>query len=129
MTKTELKQIYHLNREIRMWQRELSRLREKSPIGSPDLSGEPHGSGISDKVGDMATTIADIELIIQGKLAEIQVQRKKVMDYIDGVEDSQMRQIITLRHVNCMKWNEIADEVGGNEDSVRKAYCRYLKTH
>jgi hypothetical protein len=129
LTKEELKQIYYLNKEIKMWQKELERLQCKSLIKGQEITGMPFVTGTSDKVGDMATTMADIEAIIRGKLAEIQLQRKKIIEYIESIGDSMMRQIIFLRNVSCMSWPQIANELGGNntEDSVRKMYDRYIK--
>lgn len=129
MTKEDLKQIYYLNREIKMWQRELERLQCKSLIKGQEITGMPFITGTSDKVGDLVSTIADIEAIIRGKLAEIQVQRKKIIEYIDSIDDSLIRQIVFLRNVSCMSWNQIANELGGfnTEDGVRKIYDRFLK--
>ena len=49
------------------------------------------------------------------------------MDYINSIDDDFMRQIIYLRNVCLMQWNEIAGTVGGNtENSVKKAYSRFV---
>ncbi|MFA9376248.1 MAG: hypothetical protein ACERKZ_05765 [Lachnotalea sp.] len=129
MTKEELKQIYNLNKEAEMWQRELNKLESMSLVKGQEITDMPRCSGTSDKVGDLAIEKVEIESIIKGKLAEIQLQRKKIMEYIDNVEDSTMRQIIYLRNVCCASWNEVANSVGGNstEYSVRKKYSRFLK--
>ena len=129
MTKEELKQIYYLNQEVKMWQRELERLQCKSLVKGQEITGMPFLTGTSDKVGDMVSTMVDIERIIQGKLAEIQLQRKKIIEYIDSIEDSLLRQIMFLRNVSCMNWNQVANELGGynTEDGVRKIYERFLK--
>lgn len=129
MTKEELKQIHHLNNEIRMWQKELETLQCKSLALGQQLTGMPGGSrGISDKVGELACNIRDMEVVIQGKLTEIQFQRKKIVEYINTVPDSMMRQIIYYRNVSYMGWNEIADNIGGGntKDSVRMAYDRFF---
>lgn len=128
MTKEELKQIYYLNKEIKMWQRELDRLQCKSLVKGQEITGMPHVPGISDKVGDIATEIKYIEDIIKGLLARIQIERRRIMEYIDNIDDSLLRQIIFLRNVSCMSWNQIAKEIGNNtEDSVRKMYDRFIK--
>ena len=112
-----------------MWQKELNKLRSKSLVKGQGITDMPHTPGTSDKVGNLATNMAEIEMIINGKLAEIQIKRKDIMNYIDGIDDSMMRQIIYLRNVCCMSWNEVANTVGGNntENSVKKMYSRYLK--
>lgn len=128
MTKEELKQIFYLNKEVKMWQKELESLQCQSLVKGQEITDMPFGSGISDKVGRMAVEMADIEAIIRGKLAEIQLQRKRIIQYISNIEDSYLRQIVFLRNVSCMSWNEIAREIGGNntEDSVRMTYNRNI---
>lgn len=129
VTKEELSQIYYLNKELRMWQKELESLECQSLLRGQQLTGMPFVSGTSDKTGDIATTIADIKNIIIGKQAEIQIQKKKIMTYIEQIEDSCMRQIIFYRCVSCMSWNNVAQEIGGNntEDSVRMAFNRFFE--
>lgn len=129
VTKEELSQIYYLNKELRMWQKELESLECQSLLRGQQLTGMPFVPGTSDKTGDIATTIADIKNIIIGKQAEIQIQKKKIMTYIEQIEDSCMRQIIFYRCVSCMSWNNVAQEIGGNntEDSVRMAFNRFFE--
>ena len=127
MTKEELKQIYYLNKEVKMWQKELERLQCMSLIKGQQITGMPHVPGVSDKVGDLAATMADIETIIRGKLAEIQMQRKRIIEYINSIDDSLLRQIIFLRNVSCMSWNQIANELGSNENCVKQIYSRHFR--
>lgn len=128
MTRDGLKQIYHLNREIKMWQEELDKV-QANIISSGKLTGMPRATGTSDRVGELASTLADIERVIEGKLAEVQLQRKKIIDYIDNLEDSLLRQIVFYRCISCMGWKGVADEIGGEctPDSVRKYFVRNVK--
>lgn len=50
--------------------------------------------------------------------------------FIASIQDSHIRRIISLRAIDGMTWNEVADHMGGGntEDSVRMAYNRYLKS-
>ena len=129
MTKKELKQIYNLNREVEMWQRELDKSQCRSLVGSQVITGMPFGYGTSDKVASMACDIAEIRKIIDGLLAQIQQQRKRIMEYIYGIDDSLVRQIVFYRHVSCMGWTGVSLSVGGGNtaDSVRMAYNRYMR--
>ena len=109
-----------------MWQAELEKLRCKSLVKSPIVSDMPRG-GKCIGIDDYASEIADYEIIIKGKLAEIQLQRKKIIEYINNIDDSLIRQIIFYRHISCMTWNEVATAIGGNtENSVKKIYSRFL---
>ena len=129
MSKEELSQIYYLNREIKMWQKELERLECQSLLKGQQLSGMPSGGGNIDKVGDLAVKKTDIQLIIEGKLKEIQLQRERIIGYINSIEDSMMRQIVFYRNVSCMSWRQVAMEIGGDntEEGIKKIYQRFLK--
>lgn len=129
MSKEELSQIYYLNREIKMWQKELERLECQSLLKGQQLSGMPSGGGNIDKVGGLAVKKTDIQLIIEGKLKEIQLQRERIIGYINSIEDSMMRQIVFYRNVSCMSWRQVAMEIGGDntEEGIKKIYQRFLK--
>ena len=127
MTKSDLEQIYYLNRELKMWETELERVRCKSLVGSP-LPGNSHGSGVSDKVADRAERIIELENRIIAKRDEIQRLRDEAVEYIYSIPDSLTRQIIYYRCVSLMSWRRVAYEVGGNntEESVKKIYYRFF---
>ena len=130
MTAKELEQIFWLNREIVMWNKELEKLRCKSLISSPRWDSAPcSGSGTSDKVCDTAVDTTTIERIIEGKRAEITIQKERIIRFIVNIDNSLMRQIVYSRCVSCMRWNDVADTIGGNntENSVKQAYHRFLK--
>lgn len=128
MTKAELEQIYYLNRELKLWETELERVRCKSLVGSP-LPGNSHGSGVSDKVADRAERIIELENRIIAKRDEIQRLRDEAVAYIESIQDSLTRQIIYYRCVSLMSWRRVAYEVGGNNtpDGVRMIYNRFME--
>ena len=129
MTKSDLEQIYYLNRGLKLWETELERVRCKSLVGSP-LPGNSHGSGVSDKVADRAERIIELENRIIAKRDEIQRLRDEAVEYIYSIPDSLTRQIIYYRCVSLMSWRRVAYEVGGNntEESVRQVYSRFMRS-
>lgn len=59
---------------------------------------------------------------------ELLRQTNEIQRFINSIKDSHVRRIITLRVVDELSWNEVADRMGGNntEDSVRKAFDRFV---
>ncbi len=53
---------------------------------------------------------------------------EETYEYIDSIEDSLIRQIITLKYVNGLTWEQVAASIGGNNtaDSVRMMCNRFL---
>lgn len=52
-----------------------------------------------------------------------------VLDFIESIDDSHMRMIITYRIIENYSWGQVADAMGGGntEDSVRKAFVRFIE--
>lgn len=127
MTQKELSQVYYLNREI---EQDKQRLRElecaaMSTVGR--LSGMPHGRGKTDKTS-IAVEIAYLRGITEAKIQQMYYEYHRLIDYINGIDDSLTRQILTLRHINGLTWNQVAESIGGgnNENSVKQTYHRFI---
>lgn len=131
MTREEINQIYYIDREIEMWKRQLTELKQDGKIKAQTITGMPHANTnrTADPTGEEAGRILEIEEIIQQKLGQIQQQKKKVYAYIATLEDSLMRQIIMHRCITLCSWQEVAMYVGGGNtmDSVRKRFDRHFE--
>lgn len=128
MTKSELEQIYYLNRELKMWEDELVRLRARSLVASP-LPNTSHGSEISDKVAQRTEREIELENRIQAKRDEIQELRNQAVAYITTIPDSLTRMIVYYRCVSLFGWRRVAYEIGGSNtaESVRQIYSRFMR--
>ena len=129
MTKEELNQIYYLEKEIEVWRKALNRLQSRSLLPSQEITGMPFGTGTSDKVGNHAVTEVDIIDKIEALQKKAIEEQYKVLNYIQTIDDSLMKQIIYHRHVLCMKWNEVAKalESSNSPDNLRMMHDRFLE--
>lgn len=128
MTKRELSQLYWLKKEIARDEAKLAELEAAASSTGAPLTGMPGGGGVSDRVGAYAAEIADLQGIIDANIRRCWHELRRLSRYISTVEDSLMRQILTLRYVEGLTWNQVAQRIGGGntEDSVRKAHNRFL---
>lgn len=126
MTKREAGQLYHIRKEISIWQNELNKLQNKSYIKSPEVTGMPMGSGTSDKTADRSVEEVELERMIREYESKASKLEKEIMMFIASIEDSCDRMIVVLRVMCRMTWNEVAREIGGGntEDGVRKRFER-----
>lgn len=125
MTRTELSQIFWLNQELKMWEDKLRNLRDKAyPKTVKNDSDGIRASGVSDKTGKLAAEIADTSQVVEGILARIQIQIRRTYEYIDTIEDSQLRQIVQYRCVDCMSWDEVGCAVGITDEAAKKIFYR-----
>lgn len=60
---------------------------------------------------------------------ELLETQNQVEEFIANLQDSRMRRIISLRFIENLSWNKVADKIGGGntEDSVRKAFSRFME--
>lgn len=128
MTIKELSQLYYLNREIERDKQRMEELRAAATDTAVKITGLPHVSGISNKTA-LAAEIADIASIIEAKQQMCIAEYNRLCRYVAGIDDSLMRQIISLRFINGLTWRQVAQHIGGGntEDTVKRACYRYLK--
>lgn len=118
MTKKELSQLYYLNREIEQLTKQLKDLQQKRKIqGLPYIDTE-----------DIQTEIEDCKITLKTKQKKAMKEYNRLVKYIDGIDDSLSRQIISLRYINGLSWKQVAFHIGGGNtpDSVRKVHDRWL---
>ncbi|HCL4447570.1 TPA: RNA polymerase subunit sigma-24 [Clostridium botulinum] len=63
------------------------------------------------------------------RISELMDLVEETNGFIEGIEDSLTRQIISLRYINGLTWEDVAANVGGGTttESVRKVAERFLK--
>lgn len=128
MTRQELSQLYYLRREIRSDKERLAKLEAAASSTSPGSSGMPNGKGnITDRTA-LAVEISMLKDLIYEKICREEQELRRLMNYISGVEDSLMRQILTARFVDNLNWTAVAMRVGGGNTAVtvRQRCNRFL---
>lgn len=75
------------------------------------------------------TLLYAIKATLTGLEMELLETLNQLEEFIASVKDSRMRRIITLRFIENLSWNKVADRIGGRntEDSVRKAFERFME--
>lgn len=130
LTIRDLSQLYYLNLEIEKQKQRLLELESDAFNISPQLTGMPSGSNVNDKVGTYAAEIADLKELISLNIQKCWYERNRLERYIQKIDDSQIRQIMTLRFVDGLRWEQVADELKGvTSESVKKQCYRYLRRH
>lgn len=160
MTVRELSKLYWLKREVEMNKKQLNALRQEitrdatelnllrsgmDGLHSPNLDAMPHGNEVNSAVESTVVHIMaleerlrykhEAELNLEARLTARQtlcvLEQAQLELYISSVDDSYLRQIFTLRFVNGLTWQEVAQEIGqpGIWESVRQKCYRYVRDH
>ena len=130
MTLQELSKYYKLHERLEQNREMLSSLYAVAGPGAQVITGMPHAPGVSDKVGDLAAELWDLQSRIDYLEQRCAEEKKKLEKYIGGIKDDQTRMIFRLRFIHCMTWPQVSETLGGrNTANSVKAICyRYLKS-
>ena len=128
MTKKELSQLYYLKKEIKEQQRRLAELEAVAINCSTEITGLPTGKGISDKIGNYAAQIADLKALLDLNLKKCFYELNRIDRFIQSVEDSQIRIILTLRYIQGLSWQKIAYAIGEHDEQYpRRKHNNFIE--
>ncbi|MCI8414954.1 MAG: hypothetical protein HFF00_04920 [Ruminiclostridium sp.] len=130
MTLQELSTYYKLNEQLEQNREMLSSLYTATRPGAQVITGMPHAQGVSDKVGDLAIEIGDLQSRIDHLESRCAEEKKKLEKYIDTIRNDQTRMIFRLRFIHCMTWFQVAETIGGQNtvNSVKATCYRHVKS-
>jgi hypothetical protein len=128
VTVQELQQLFYLNRLIEREQDKLDDLRSAAGLKSPAFSDMPKAPGAHDKIGELVPKIVDQEREIEKNIQAYTQTRDRLQDYIRKVPNTRIKLILSLRFLDMLPWQEVADTIGGKETeySVKQACYRYV---
>ena len=128
MTLRELSDFADLKDQLKRDEQMLLSFQEAACPGAQNLSGMPHATGVSDKIGDLAVEIADMRDSIKRLKERIAVSEAAVNEYIHEISDDHMRMLFRLRFQRGLTWKQVARVLGGGntESGVKSACYRYL---
>ncbi len=126
MTLNELKSLTGKNGLLNRQDEQIARMEAMLVRrGNIDTSGIPRNPTPRNSTEDLMIAI----IAAKEKRAEMAMERDRIEQWINSIEDDTVKFIFLRRFVDGMRWNYIADELGGNntEDSVKKMCYRYLE--
>lgn len=111
---------------------QLERLRmmqEKIGPGSQNLSGMPHSNtnSTSDKTGDTALRIVELEEDIADLQATLAERRKQIRSLIRKLENREERTVIEARYFDDMEWLEVCRMIYGKNKDYKRAEEMYMQ--
>lgn len=132
MNLKELNQIYYIDREIEKDERELKELRASVISLTQKISDMPRATNVNvkDKTAEYISRILDLEKMIELNLERKQIEKKRIMAFIESIDDSRIRLIFHYRFIKNLHWVEVAKLVSPYEtaDSARMVVKRFLKS-
>ena len=135
MEKDQLKQLRYLKNEIEILKGQITNL--DYTIATDRVKGSDNEFPYTERsftitgidYEDYNRKMRRLQRRLNRRIDELVDLVEEAYEYIDNIDDSLIRQTITLRYVNGLAWEQVAASIGGNNtaDSVRKIAERYLK--
>ena len=134
MTRQELKQVRYLKREIKLLQEQIAAVEseivtDKVTGSDPEHPWTERSFIIRGLPGERNEKLLRLRDRLERRMNDLQDLRAEIFGWVESIDDSLLRQVIILRHVNGLSWRQVAREVGGGNtaDGVRKMHDRYFE--
>ena len=134
--------IKEIEERIAELEHDISELEQENGLGSVNLDGMPHGSTPGDPVARMAIARAalheekkKLKADLENRHTELLEKERAIREYIDSIEDEEVKLIIEWRFIDLLDWYEIAgnlEEVTGkyvDRTTPGKRMRKYLQEH
>lgn len=145
MTKEDLSQVRNLQNEIKLLKEQKAEIQQKmSTMSTPHsvqasskhLPYQLHNitvQGVAKSETDAFLDADELRQKIVQNLTERErrciAEYDKINEFIHGIKDSEMRQILTLYYLKGMTWQQVALKIGENDESYpRRKSNQFLKS-
>ena len=111
MTEHELMGYTYIKARIERIERRIAELELEDGLGAVNMDGMPHGSTPGDPVARMAIARVALHERLVRLRAELIEKELEIQEYIDSVEDEEVKLIIEWRFIDLLNWCAIAENL------------------
>ena len=127
MTKEKLRQHCWIMKNIKQLEDQLFEIETRATRITPCLKQDIVTGGlIQDKMGNYVAEMVEIKEKINQKLQPAYKLRKEIEDAIE-VLDEREKYLIRMKYINCMKWEDLAVDMGYTWRHMHKLHAKILK--
>lgn len=135
MTEHELMSLVYIQARIKRISERIAELEEEDGLGSINMDGMPHGTTPGNPVERMALARAALHEKLLQLRADLLERELAIMEYIESVEQEDIKLIMEMRYIDAKYWQDIAIEweerTGKYADrtTLAKKVEKYLREH
>ena len=119
-----LNKLYYLKIDIESIQEEI---RSLPMISSPQITGMPKGSGISEPVVSYVLKKEELVERLNQKIAKYTEELVRIENIIETIDDAEVRAIARMRFVQCMTWEDIGNKIHLDRTNCARKLKKYIK--
>ncbi len=118
-----LNKLYYLKVDIENIKEEIKSL---PTISSPQYSDMPHGTDINNPLEKWLLKKEKLIEKLNQKIEKYTDELLRIENIIDTIEDIEIRTIARMRFIQCMKWEEIGEQMNYERTTCSKKLRKYI---
>ena len=104
-----------------------NQIKELTVLSAVSMSGMPSGSNVSSPVERFNIRLEQLKEKLQRKCAEILTETERIENYIESIEDAEVRVIARKRFIENKTFQVIGDEIYIDKSTAYKKLNRYFE--
>ncbi len=125
MTKEELSRYYYLKKEIKQIEERIKEI-DDTFLSANRINGMRYEKRLSNPQEQRMILIEKYDKRLEEKKDEALKELMKIEDFIDSINDPEIRMIFRYRYIELMEWNKIAMLVNMSERTVYRKHREIL---
>lgn len=121
----ELNKLYYIKKNITALEEELAELNN---LGSASINNMPKGNTTSDPTQKFVMKKNRILEKLNKNYEKYLTEYEKINNFIDSIEDEEIKLIARLRFIKLKDWESIGEEVKADRTTPSKKLKRYLES-
>ena len=119
-----LNKLYWLKKEIEQLEMQI---KELTILSAMAMSGMPSGNSVSSPVEKFYDRLDKLRTKLQAKLNEYVTEKERIEEYIENIEDPEIRVIARLRFIDNEDYQTIGNEMFMDRTTVYKKLKKYFE--
>ena len=99
--------LYWLKQEVKQIE---NQIRELTILSAFEMSGMPSGNTVSSPVEQFYAKLDKLRTKLQKAKEKVVEEVERLENYIEGIEDDEIRGLARARYLECKTWEVIGDE-------------------
>lgn len=118
-----LNKLYWLKKEIEQIEMQI---KELTLLSAMAMNGMPSGNSVSSPVEKFYDRLEKLRKKLQAKLNEYITEKERIEDYIENIEDAEIRVIARMRFVDNLDFQTIGNEMYMDRTTAYRKLKNYI---
>jgi predicted DNA-binding protein len=119
-----LNKLYWLKKEIEQIEMQI---KELTILSAMAMNGMPSGNSVSSPVEKFYDRLDKLRAKLQAKLNEYITEKERIEDYIENIEDTEIRVIARMRFVDNLDFQTIGNEMYMDRTTAYRKLKNYIE--